>query len=145
MGLAQYDTSKGAPDEGMIDHVKLGSVTEGQVQGLVGSNYNFYMNITTINKTGTRQVVKTLGNSSYGNAKDVVKVERIVQASKFKVVSSIIGQIRYTGGTRSFNIPSFPTSFSSNQTFDYWILIANNAGFTGATVSVNNFAIIVNY
>jgi hypothetical protein len=141
VGLAQYDTSKGAPDEGMLDPVKLGSVTEGQVQGLVGNNYNFYLNITTINKTGTRQVVKTLGNSSFGNAKDVVKVERIVQASNFKVVSSLIGQIRYTGGTRSFNIPSFPTSFNSNQTFDYWILIANNAGFTGATVSVNNFAI----
>ena len=141
VGLAQYDISKGAPDEGMIDPVKLGSVTEGQIQSLVGPNYNFYLKISTINKAGSPQTLTTFGNNSFGTAKDVVKVERIVQASKFKVVSSVIGEIRYTGGTRSFNIPSFQTSFNSNQTFDYWILVDNNAGFTGATVSVNNFAI----
>ena len=41
-------------------------------------------------------------------------------------------------------LPSFQTSFNSNQTYDYWILIANNVGFTNATVNVNNNPIIFN-
>jgi hypothetical protein len=138
VGLAQFDPSKNGPIEGTIDPVKLGAVTVPQVQNLVGDNYDFYMNVSTINKTGTPQSLKTLGNSSFANANDVVRVERVVQASKFKVVSSLVGQIRYVGGIRMFNIPSFQTSFISNQTFDYWILIANVTGFTNATVNINN-------
>ena len=138
VGLAQYDPSKNGPTEGTIDPVKLAAVTASQVQNLTGSNYDFYMNVSTINKTGTPQSLKTLGNSSFENANDVVRVERVVQASKFKVVSSLVGQIRYVGGIRIFNIPSFQTSFISNQTFDYWILIANSTGFTNATVNINN-------
>ena len=141
VGLAQYDTSTGMSDEGMLDPIKLGTLKDSQIQGLVGANYNFYIQISTINKGGNPQILKTFGNNSFSNAKDVVKVERIVQTSNFKIVSSVIGQIRYTGGIRSFNIPSFPTSYNLNQTFDYWILITNNIGFTGVTVSVNNFAI----
>jgi hypothetical protein len=138
VGLAQYDTSKNGPMEGTIDPLKLAAVTTLQVQQLIGSNYDFYMNVSTINKTGSPVSLRTLGNSSFANAKDVVRVERVSQASKFKVISSVVGQIRYLGGIRSFNIPSFQTSFNSNQTYDYWILIANNVGFTNATVFINN-------
>jgi hypothetical protein len=141
VGLAQYDTSKSGPIEGTLDPVKLSALNIGQVQKLVSNNYNFYLSVTTINKTGTPVTIKTLGNNSYSNAPDVVKVEKDVLASKFKIVSSQIGQIRYTGGIRIFNIPSFQTSFYSNQSYDYWILIANNVGFTAATVSINNNAI----
>jgi hypothetical protein len=144
VGLAQYDTSKGGPIEGTLDPLKIASITQPQVEKLVGPNYNFYMNVSTINKTGTPSLIKSLGNNSFAGAKDVVKVERVVLASKFKVVSSLIGEIRYTGGTRTFNIPTFATSFNSNQTYDYWILIANNQGFTAATVNVNNNAINFN-
>lgn len=141
VGLAQFDTSKNGPIEGTVDPVKLGALTVGQVQNLVGNNYNFYMDVSTINKTGTPVSIKTLGNNTYSSANDVVKVEKVVLASKFKIISSQVGQIRYTGGIRSFNIPSFQTSFNANQTYDYWILIANNVGFTAATVSINNNAI----
>ena len=141
VGLAQYDTSKNAPIEGTIDPIKLSSLTQGQVQNLTGSNYNFYLEVSTINKTGTPSSLKTLGNNSYSSAPDVVKVEKDVLASKSKIVSSQVGQIRYTGGPITFTMPPFQTSFNSNQSYDYWILIVNNAGFTSATVSVNNNAI----
>ena len=138
VGLAQYDTSKGDPVEGTIDPLKLAAITPAQVQGIIGPNYNFYMTVSTINKTGTPTVLRSVGNSSYASAKDIVKVERIALASKFKVISSLIGQIRYTGGSRTFTIPTFQTSFTSQQTYDYWIFIANNQGFNAATVTVNN-------
>ena len=138
VGLAQFDPSKNGSMEGTIDPLKLAAITAPQVQKLIGSNYDFYMNVSTINKTGSPVSLKTLGNSSFATATDIVRVERVAQASKFKVISSVVGQIRYLGGSRSFNIPSFQTSFNSNQTYDYWILIANNIGFTNATVFINN-------
>lgn len=138
VGLAQYDTSKGAPIEGTIDPVKLAAVNDGQVQSIIGPSYHYYLNVTTINKTGTKTNLKILGNASYPNANDVVKVERVALVSKFKVVSSLIGQIRYTGGNRPYTIPPFQTSSTSTTLYDYWILMANNQGFTAATVSVNN-------
>ena len=138
VGLAQIDPSTNTSMQGTIDPLKLAALTAPQVQQLVGKQYGFYMNVSTINNSGTPVSLKTLGNSSFSSAKDVVRVQRIAQASQFKVVSSLIGQIRYIGGSRSFSIPSFQTSYNSNQTYDYWILIANNAGFTSATVNVNN-------
>ncbi len=141
VGLAQYDTSKNGPIEGTIDPVKLNSLTTTNVQNLVGNNYNFYMSVSTINKTGTPATIRTLGNSSYAGATDVVKVEKDVLASKFKIVSSQVGQIKYTGGIRNFIIPPFQSSFNTNQTYDYWILIANNVGFTSASFSINNNAL----
>lgn len=138
VGLAQYDTSKGAPVEGTIDPVKLGAVTDGQIQSIVGPNYHYYMNITTLNQTNTPVTIKLMGNASYPNAKDVVKVERVVLSSKFKVVTSLIQQIRFTGGGKTYTTSPFQTSYTSTNSYDYWILLANNQGFTAATVSVNN-------
>jgi hypothetical protein len=144
VGLAQYDPSRGDAIEGTIDPLKLAAITPAQMQGIIGPNYNFYMSVSTINKTGTPIVLRTMGNSSYASAKDVVKVERVALASKFKVISSLIGQIRYSGGSRSFTIPTFQTSATSINNYDYWIFIANNQGFTGASVSVNNNVISFN-
>jgi hypothetical protein len=144
-GLAQLDTSTNTPDQGAVDPIKLASLTTSQVQQLVGSQYGFYFNVSTVNNnTGTPTSLKTLGNSSLGSGKDVVRVQRIAEASQFKVVSSLLGQILYLGSPISFSLPSFPTSFTSSQSYDYWILISNNAGFTSATVNVNNNAINFN-
>ena len=137
-GLAQYDTSKGAPIEGTIDPLKLAAINDAQVQAIIGPNYHYFMNVSTINKTGTSINLKTLGNTSYGSANDIVKVERVTLASKFKVISSLVGQIRYTGGSRSYTIPTFQTSSTSTTLYDYWIFLANNNGFTSASVSINN-------
>ena len=138
VGLVQVDPSTNTSMQGTIDPIKLAALTTPQVQKLVGNQYDFYLNVSTINNSGTPVSLKTLGNSSFGSAKDVVRVQRIAQASKYKVVSSLIGQILYTGGSRSFSIPSFPTSYNSNQSYDYWILISKNVGFTNATVNINN-------
>ncbi len=138
VGLAQYDTSNGAPIEGTIDPLKLAAVTDTQIQGIIGPNYHYFMNVSTINKTGTPVVLRSMGNTSMTSAKDVVKVERVTLASKFKVITSLVGQIRYTGGTRSYTIPSFQTSTTSVGLYDYWIFLANNQGFTAASVSINN-------
>jgi hypothetical protein len=144
VGLAQLDPSTNTPKQGTVDPVKLAALNTSQVQQLVGNQYGFYFNASTINNSGTPVSLKTLGNSSFGSAKDVVRFQRIAQASQFKVVSSLIKQIQYIGGSRSFSIPTFQTSYNSNQTYDYWILIANNVGFTSVTVNVNNNAINFN-
>lgn len=138
VGLAQYDTSKGAPIEGTIDPVKLAAISDTQVQSIIGPNYHYYLNVTTINKTGSPVNIKLMGNASYPNAKDVVKVERVVLSSKFKVVSSLIQQIRFTGGSKTFTSSPFQTSYTSSNLYDYWIFLAKNQGFTAITVSINN-------
>lgn len=138
VGLAQYDTSRGAPIEGTIDPVKLAAISDTQIQSIIGPNYHYYLNLTTLNKTAPTVSIKQIGNSSYQSAKDVVKVERVVLSSKFKVVSSLIKQIWYTGGTRTYTSPPFQTSLTSTNMYDYWILLANNQGFTSATVGINN-------
>lgn len=136
-GLAQYDTLKGAPVEGTIDPIKLASLNETHIQSLIGSNYQYFLNVTTINKTAPA-TLKIMGNANYPNAKDVVKVERVVLSSKLKVVSSLISQIKYSGASQIYTIPSFQTNTASINSYDYWILIANNQRFTAASVSVNN-------
>jgi hypothetical protein len=68
----------------------------------------------------------------------VVKVQRVVLSSKFKVVTSLIQQIRFTGGSKTYTASPFQTSSTSTTLYDYWIFLANNHGFTAATVSVNN-------
>ena len=79
------------------------------------------------------------------DAKDVVRDQRVVLTSQFKVVSELVGgQITYTGGTRNFVVPSFQTTSFSNQTYDYWLYIGNNNGFKSATININNNAITLN-
>jgi hypothetical protein len=138
VGLAQVDPSTNTSQQGIVDPLKLAALNTSQVQQLVGNQYGFYMNVSTVNNSGVPVSLKTLGNSSFGSAKDVVRVQRIADASQFKVVSSLVGQILYQGGSRSFSLPNFQTSYNSNQTYDYWILITNNVGFTNATVNINN-------
>jgi len=137
-GLAQLDPSTNTPDQGTVDPIKLASLTTSQIQQLVGSQYGFYFNVSTVNNSGTPVSLKTLGNSNFSSGKDVVRVQRIAETSQFKVVSSLVGQVLYLGSPISFSLPSFPTSYSSSQSYDYWILISNNAGFTNATVNINN-------
>ena len=97
VGLAQIDPSTNTSMQGTVDPVKLAALTTPEVQQLVGNQYGFYFNAST-NNSGTLVSLKTLGNSSFGSAKDVVRVQRIALASQFKVVSSLVGQILYIGG-----------------------------------------------
>jgi hypothetical protein len=141
VGLAQFDAISNSSMQGTIDPVKLNSLTVPEVQKLVGNDYNFYMNVSII---GSSTPIKTLG-SSYAGAKDVVRVQREVQTSKFKVVSKLDGgQITYAGGTRNFIAPTFQTTSFINSTYDYWVYIGNNSGFKSATVNINNNGITFN-
>ncbi len=144
VGLAEFNTATNSPIEGTIDPVKLASLSNGEVQNLVGPNYNYYLNVSTINTTGIPITLKTLGNPSYGSATNLVRIQRDAMASEFDVISSLVGQVEYTGGSRSYTIPSFETNFNTVQSYDYWILIVNNHGFSSATVFVNGNAVNFN-
>ncbi len=142
VGLAQFNTATNSPIEGTIDPIKLASLSTTEVQNLVGPNYSYYLNVSTINTSPV--TLKTLGNTNYGSSKDVVRIQRDAMASEFDVISSLVGQVEYTGGSRSYTLPSFQTSFNTVQSYDYWILIVNNTGYSSATVFVNNNAINFN-
>lgn len=134
VGLAEYDSTSGRPIEYTISPSKLAALTNSNLQSLVGNEYGFYMNLSTID-TGTQ--LKQLGNYS-NNATDIVRIEKVVRASKLESVASLENQIEYTGATRTYTVPTFQTSYFYNQTYNYWIVILNNTGFISSTVSVNN-------
>lgn len=139
VGLAKYDTQAKTPYESLLSPTKLGALNSSHIQSLVG-NYSFYLDVTTVN--GSRPV-KNVTNSPTGipnnTAAEVVRVQRVARCSQFEIVSSLEGEIRYTGGYRQYTLPNFATSYNYNQTYDYWIFINQNTGFTGATVNINAF------
>jgi hypothetical protein len=121
--------------------VKLNAITAPEIQQLIGNDYNFNMTVSTV---ASSTLIKFIGSSS-SNASNVIRVQRTVLTSKFKVVSELIGgQILYTGGVRNYNAPSFQTTSFSNQTYTYWIYFGNVVNFKSATVSINNNAININ-
>ena len=144
-GLAPCD-SNGVPIEGMISTAKLSALKPADVQKIVGDNYGFYLNISEIDNTTHPVSYKPLrtvssGGSGFNNtAPNIVKVEKTALYSD--VVYSIIGQIKGSGTSRSYNTATFncfQTNDLYNQTYDYWVLI-NNSGYTAAnvTVTINN-------
>jgi len=141
VGLAQYNTNTNSSMQGTIDPVKLNAITAPEIQQLIGNDYNFNMTVSTV---ASSTLIKFIGSSS-SNASNVIRVQRTVLTSKFKVVSELIGgQILYTGGVRNYNAPSFQTTSFSNQTYTYWIYFGNVVNFKSATVSINNNAININ-
>ena len=134
VGLAKSDPASGKPIEGRISPSKLAALTNSNLQSLVGDRYGFYMNLSTID-TGTQ--LKQLGNYT-NNATDIVRLEKVVRASKLESVTYLENEIRYTGGTRTYTVPNFNTSYFYNQTYNYWIVILNNTGFTATSVWINN-------
>ncbi len=59
VGLAQLNPSTNTPEQGTVDPVKLAALTTSQVQQLVGNQYSFYFNVSTINNTGSPASLKT--------------------------------------------------------------------------------------
>jgi hypothetical protein len=140
VGLAKYNTQTGTPYESLLSPTKLGALNSSHLQALVGNN-SFYLNVTTVDGN---LPIKTVTSSSTGlptNATDIVRVERVARCSQFEVVSSLEGEIRYTGATRQYQPPKFLTSYNYNQTYDYYIFI-QNSGFTSASVVINTFPTI---
>ncbi len=147
VGLAKYDISKGKPIPGTIDSNKFALVLSNNgIQNIIGNNNTgFYLTLTqdgtntTLNSTGTNPV----GNSSIN---DIVRVDKVVSYSKLESVTSLVGQIRYSGQTRNYAAPTFQTSGSSIANFNYYILFVNTGGSTNsnATVNINAYAIPLN-
>jgi hypothetical protein len=139
VGLAKYDTNKGAPVKEWISSDKLAAVSNTDIQNLLGNDYGFYLDITSLDGS------KSWGNRSTGGlgynntSPDVVKVEKIVLYSKLNAVSFIKGQIRGSGSPRDYSNPpdQFQTSYFYNQTYDYYIIVGNNSGYNAVNVTLN--------
>jgi hypothetical protein len=135
VGLAKYDQSKGKPNEGTISPTKLAFVVENptSVQNIIGDEYGFYMTVNTLDTNTSMGSIGTYNAS----VNDIVRVDKVVLCSRLETVSSLMGEIRYTGQSRNYIAPEFQTSERYNQTYNYWIIFLNNTGFTSATVTIN--------
>lgn len=142
-GLARFDESKGAPVEGTMTAAKLAALKDSDIQNMIGNDYDFFLKVIGENST-SGSTLKTMGNSTgRDNAKDVVKVERIVLYSKLEVISQLVGEIRGNGTARPYDMKDFSTSYYSNQTYDYYIFIVNS-GFTNASITINSDTMTLN-
>lgn len=135
VGLAKYDQSKGKPIEGTISPTKLAFVEENpsSIQNIIGDEYGFYMTVNTLDTNTSMGSIGTYNAS----VNDIVRVDKVVLCSRLETVSSLMGEIRYTGQSRNYIAPEFQTSDRYNQTYNYWIIFLNNTGFTSATVTIN--------
>lgn len=133
-GLAIYDPSDG-PLEGTIDTNKLPSLTQNDVQNLVGKNYGFFFKVTSLS---TNKEIKSLGTYK-SSALDTVRVERVALYSNLKIVSQAKDLIRFTGTPRVYSNPPdpFQTSKYYLQTYDYYVLLVNR-GYDSVEVNINN-------
>jgi hypothetical protein len=149
IGLANYNEVTNRPIESSISASKFAVAkadfdNNGKNSGLqkmVGDSYGFFINVSTI--TGSQQV-GNISNPPGNNATDVVRIERIVRFSQFGSVSSLENEIRYTGtGYRPYTLPTFNTSYTSNQDYYYWILMTPSSQgqmFSAVTITINNNA-----
>jgi hypothetical protein len=133
-GLAIYDSS-GEPLEGTIDTNKLPVLTQNDVQNLVGTNYGFFFNVTSLTSNTN---IKSLGTYN-SSARDIVRVERVALYSNLKIVSQAKDLIRYTGTPRVYSSPPDPFQTDSYylQMYDYYVVIVNR-GYSSVTVNINN-------
>ncbi len=147
VGLAQYDQNSLKPIPNKLDPNKIALLTNSSIQNLTGINisnntYTFYL---TINSLNTTNINETFGNNSVAgnsntNISNIVRVDKVVLCSKLESVTSLVGQIFYSGQTRTYTVLPFQTSTNSVTNYDYYILFVNTNGNTNssATVAINN-------
>ncbi len=147
VGLAQYDPNSGKPIPNTLDPNKIALLTNSSIQNLTGINvssntYTFYLNINSLNTTNINETFgnnSVVGNSNT-NISNIVRVDKVVLCSKLESVTSLVGQIFYSGQTRTYTVQPFQTSNNSVTNYDYYILFVNTKGNTNssATVAINN-------
>jgi hypothetical protein len=144
VGLAKYDISKSKPIEGTISPTKLSFVLNDPnlVQNLTGPNYGYYF---TINEIATNTTMGSQGTLN-SSAQDIVRVDKVVLCSKLESVSTLLGEIRYTGQSRNYIAPTFQTSYRYSQNYDYYVLFVNTGGASSnsATVKINSNTFFIN-
>ncbi|HML04874.1 MAG TPA: hypothetical protein VK426_03770 [Methanobacterium sp.] len=145
VGFAPYDTNKLTPVKDTISSDKLSAASNTDIQNLLGDNYGYFLNVTSADGS-TSWGTRSSGGLGYNNsASDVVRVEKEVLYSKLNSVSFIKGQIRGSNATIDYSNPpnAFQTSAYYNQTFDYYIVVGNNSGYTWANVTINSNIIVM--
>jgi len=143
-GLARYDNASQQPKRYYLLPSKVGSITSSQIQSMMGNQYGYSLNITSIN-TGTNVLMRgTRPDYSVDpSAKDVVRVERIVLYSAYDIVSDAVN-IRGTGTPIVITANAFPTNAQYNSVFDYYVYV-NSTGLTSVTsafVDINNVRVV---
>lgn len=132
-GLARYDYNRKAPTEGLVSSIKMGALTESDIQKLVGDDYGFFLNITCLNGTTGIKPYGTYNSS----ASHIARVERIALYGRFDIVSSLENAIRDAGIPREYIAsPDFPTNKRYLNVYDYWVVVVNR-GYDSATVEIN--------
>lgn len=137
VGIAKL-SDNGDPIDNDISAAKLGGLNSTNLGELIGPEYGYFINITTVRTNAPYYSIGTYNNS----AQNIARVERLVQLAKFEVVSEGIG-VRGRKQPLSFTSPpkSFPTSISLNNAFEYYVLIYNN-GISSAQVIINGHEVV---
>ena len=141
IGLANYDSNNRSIESSISASKFAAASVDYNIQGnnsalqkMVGNGRSFFVNVTTIND---HQPMGTIGTQPDSNAKDIVRLERIVIFSKYGSISSL----KNLGAYIPYTVPAFSTSYNSTtQKYYYWALIApihNYPTFTAATLNVN--------
>ncbi|MGB9979439.1 hypothetical protein [Methanobacterium sp.] len=147
-GLAQYDFDKGVPVEGTVASSKLSALNVSHVQNIVGNNYGFYLNVTTIDDKTLLKSIGTNNVGAYGaginsTASDIVRVEKVANYGKLDIVSSLKNGIRDPGQPRIYTSPPdpFPTNNFYLDIYDYYVLVVNR-GYDSATIDINGNTVV---
>lgn len=143
-GLARYDNSSKQPRKYYLLPRKVATVTSTQIQNMMGDQYGYSLNISSIS-SGTNVLKRgTLNDSSIDPAaKDVVRVERVVLYAEYEIVSEAVN-IRGTGKPLTIEGNTFPTNIQYNQLYDYYVYV-NSTGVTSITsawVDINSVTVV---
>jgi len=143
-GLAIYDEESRQPRKYYLLPAKLLSITSPQIQTLLGDEYGYSLNISSVS-SGTNVLLRgTRGDASVDpDAEEVVRVERIVLYSPFEIVSDAVN-IRGTGKPITIEGNTFPTNIEYNSLFDYYVYV-NSTGptpVTAAWVDINTVTVV---
>lgn len=143
-GLARYDNSSKQPRKYYLLPQKVVAITSPQIQDILGDEYGFSMNISSIN-SGTNVLLRgSRGDASVDPAaKDVVRVERVVLYASYEIVSDAVN-IRGTGKPLTIEGNTFPTNIKYNEIYDYYVYV-NSTGVTPVTsawVDINTVTVV---
>jgi hypothetical protein len=144
VGLARYDESSGTPVRYYLFPKKVALVTSSQIQSILGDQYGYSLNISSL--SGTTSILKrgSRNDSSVDPAaKDVVRVERIVLYSAYDIVSEALA-VRKTGTPAPVSGTNFQTNKEYLDLYDYYVYF-NSTGpttVTSADVQINDVIVI---
>ncbi|NYB52871.1 MAG: hypothetical protein HVN35_09985 [Methanobacteriaceae archaeon] len=143
-GLARYDNSSKTPRKYYLLPRKVSTITSAQIQNMLGDQYGYSLNISSISSGVNVLKRGTLNDSSVDPAaKDVVRVERIVLYASYEIVSEAVN-IRGTGKPLTIEGNTFQTNKQFNALFDYYVYV-NSTGTTPVTsawVDINSVTVV---